>query len=171
MKIHGLRCKQRVMTLVISGAMLVTCLMTIRGAQQHRAPYLRQQGTATQLVVDDKPFLVLAGELGTSTSSSLEYMRPVWPKLASLNLNTVLIPVYWELMEPAEGKFDFTLVDGLIQDARKHNLRLVPLWFASWNNSMSSYAPAWVKTDQRRFPRSQDKAGAGMEILSPFNKE
>jgi beta-galactosidase GanA len=36
---------------------------------------------------------------------------------------------------------------------------------------MSCYAPAWVKTDQQRFPRSQDKAGSGMEILSPFSKE
>jgi hypothetical protein len=46
-------------------------------------------------------------------------MRPVWPKLVSLNLNTVVVPVYWELIEPAEGKFDFTLVDGLIQEARR----------------------------------------------------
>jgi beta-galactosidase GanA len=138
---------------------------------QQRLPHLRKQGTATQLIVDNKPFLVLAGELGNSSSSGLEYMRPVWPKLAALKLNTVLIPVYWELIEPVEGKFDFTLVDGLIQDARKHNLRLVPLWFASWKNSMSCYAPAWVKTNQQRFPRSQDKNGAGMEILSPFNKE
>jgi beta-galactosidase GanA len=171
MKIPGLRRKPRMMTLVVSGTMLVTCLMSVRGAQQYRIPYLRQQGTATQLVVDDKPFLVLAGELGNSTSSSLEYMSSVWPKLASLNLNTVLIPVYWELMEPAEGKFDFTLVDGLIQEARKHKLRLVPLWFASWKNSMSTYAPAWIKTNQQRFPRSQDKAGKGIEILSPFSKE
>ncbi|HEX9425692.1 MAG TPA: DUF5597 domain-containing protein [Pyrinomonadaceae bacterium] len=171
MKIHGLRRKQRVVTLVITGAILVTCFMRVRGTQQYRTPYLRQQGTATQLVVDDKPFLVLAGELGNSTSSSLEYMRPIWPKLASLNLNTVLIPVYWELMEPAEGKFDFTLLDALIQEARKHKLRLVPLWFASWKNSMSCYAPAWVKTNQQRFPRSQDQAGKGIEILSPFSKE
>jgi beta-galactosidase GanA len=139
--------------------------------QQSPLPYLRKQGTATQLIVDGKPFLVLAGELGNSTSSSLEYMRPFWPKLAELNLNTVLIPVYWELIEPAEGQFDFSLVDGLIQEARKHKLRLVPLWFASWKNSMSCYAPAWVKKDQNRFPRSQDKLGNGMEILSTFSKE
>jgi beta-galactosidase GanA len=149
---------------------LASCYAQVN-AQQERLPHLRKQGTATQLIVDDKPFLVLAGELGNSSSSNREYMRPVWPRLESLKLNTVLIPVYWELIEPTEGKFDFTLVDGLIQDARKHNLRLVPLWFASWKNSMSCYAPAWVKTDQRRFPRSQDKAGNGMEILSPFNKE
>src|SRR5919199_2144770 len=98
-------------------------------------------------------------------------MRGVWPKLAAMKLNTVVIPVYWELIEPAEGKFDFELIDGLLQEARRHGLKLVPLWFASWKNSMSCYAPAWVKTDQRRFPRSQDAAGRGMEILSPFSRE
>ena len=158
-------------TYLLLCASLVLIYQANSQAQQQRVPHLRKQGTATQLIVDDKPFLVLAGELGNSSSSGLEYMRPVWPKLAALKLNTVLIPVYWELIEPVEGKFDFTLVDGLIQDARKHNLRLVPLWFASWKNSMSCYAPSWVKTDQQRFPRSQDKNGAGMEILSPFNKE
>jgi beta-galactosidase GanA len=146
------------------------CLNPAGGAQS-QIPHLRKQGTATQLVVDGKPFLVLGGELGNSSSSSLEYMRPIWPKLVSLNLNTVLVPVYWELIEPAEGRFDFSLVDGLIEEARKHQLRLVPLWFASWKNSMSCYAPAWVKTDQKRFPRSQDKTGRGMEILSPFSQE
>jgi beta-galactosidase GanA len=142
-----------------------------QGAQQSSLPHLRQQGTATQLVVDGQPFLIRGGELGNSTSSSLEYMRPVWPKLAALKLNTVVIPVYWELIEPVEGKFDFSLVDGLIREARQHQLRLVPLWFASWKNSMSCYAPAWVKRDAQRFPRSQDRGGRGMEILSPFNKE
>lgn len=163
--------KQRLVSLLIACVALATCYLPSGIAQQNRLPRLRKQGSATQLIVGDKPYLVLAGELGNSTSSNLEYMRPIWPKLASLKLNTVLIPVYWELVEPTEGKFDFTLVDGLIQEARKHNLRLVPLWFASWKNSMSCYAPAWVKTDQRRFPRSQDKAGNGMEILSPFSKE
>jgi beta-galactosidase GanA len=171
MKIKELRLRQIVVTALMACAILLTCLSPIHGVQPGKIPHLRKQGTATQLIVDDKPFLVLAGELGNSTSSSLEYMRPVWPKLTALNLNTVLIPIYWELIEPTEGKFDFTLVDGLIREARKHKLRLVPLWFASWKNSMSCYAPAWVKTNQQRFPRSQDKTGKGLEILSPFSKE
>ena len=145
------------------------CPSSICGAEPSSLPHLRKQGAATQLIVDGKPFLVLGGELGNSSSSSHEYMRPIWPKLVALNLNTVLVPVYWELIEPAEGKFDFALVDGLIQEARKHGLRLVPLWFASWKNSMSCYAPPWVKTNQQRFPRAEDKAGNGMEILSPFS--
>jgi len=165
------RFKRRMMTIVVACALSAMFGLPARGMQENLLPHLRRQGTAAQLVVDGKPFLILGGELGNSTSSSLEYKGPVWPKVVSLNLNTLLVPVYWELIEPVEGKFDFGLVDGLIQEARRHQLRLVPLWFASWKNSMSCYAPAWVKTDQRRFPRAQDGAGPGMEILSPFIKE
>jgi beta-galactosidase GanA len=138
---------------------------------QPSMPHLRRQGTATQLIVGGKPFLIRGGELGNSSASSPEYMKPVWPKLASMNLNTVLMPVYWELIEPEEGRFDFTLVDRLIGEARKNNLKIIPLWFASWKNSMSCYAPAWVKTNQKRFPRAESRDGKGMEIMSPFSEE
>jgi hypothetical protein len=131
MMVSWRRPKQRVGPVFIAGAILATCFVPMLGAQRHRPPYLRRQGSATQLVVDDKPYLVLGGELGNATSSSLEDMQPIWPKLVALNLNTVLVPIYWELIEPAEGKFDFTLVDGLIHEARNHNLHIVPLWFAS----------------------------------------
>ena len=164
------RLERCVIATVVVFALLILSVTSATG-QQNSVPHLRPQGTATQLIVDGKPFLIRGGELGNSTSSSLEYMKPVWPKLVSLNLNTVLVPVYWELIEPSEGKFDFTLVDGLIQEARRHQLRLVPLWFGSWKNSMSCYVPAWVKTNQQRFPRSQEATGRGMEILSPFSKE
>ncbi len=147
----------------------VLVLTTLFAAGCNPIPHLRKQGTATQLIVDGKPFLILAGELHNSSASGLEYMKPIWPKLVKINLNTVLAPVYWELIEPEEGRFDFTLVDGLVQDARAHNLRLVLLWFGSWKNSMSCYAPAWVKTDFERFPRAQNKNGRGMEILSAFS--
>lgn len=165
------RARRQAGALALAFSIVAGCILSARGAQQSGIPQLRKHGTATQLVVDGKPFLILGGELGNSSSSSLEYMRPIWPKLVSLNLNTVLVPVYWELIEPTEGRFDFSLVDGLIQEARGHQLRLVPLWFASWKNSMSCYAPAWVKTNEQRFPRAEDKAGNGMEILSPFSQE
>jgi beta-galactosidase GanA len=159
-------------TVYIVWVLTVLCVVPSEGAEQSNPiAHLRKQGTATQLIVDGKPFLVLGGELGNSSTSSLDYMKPFWPKLVKLNLNTVLAPVYWDLIEPEEGKFDFTLVNGLIQDARNYNLRLVLLWFASWKNSMSCYAPVWVKTNQQRFPRAQDKNGKGMEILSVFSSE
>jgi beta-galactosidase GanA len=138
-------------------------------ADEDGQPHLLKHGSATQLVVDGRPFLILGGELGNSSTSSRDYMEPYWANLKKLNLNTVLAPVCWDLIEPEEGKFDFSLVDGLLEDARKYDVRLVLLWFATWKNSMSCYSPAWVKADQQRFPRCQGQSGRGLEILSPFS--
>ena len=133
-------------------------------------PHLEQKGKATQLIVKGKPFLILGGELGNSSASSINYMKPVWSKLVEMNLNTVVTPVYWELIEPEEGKFDFSLLDSLLINARKNSLKLVLLWFGTWKNSMSCYVPQWVKKDYKNFPRSRDKNGNGLEILTPFDK-
>src|SRR5262245_56423715 len=139
------------------------------GAQPRDAgiPQLRKQGTATQLVVDGKPFLILGGELGNSTASDVARMRPMWARLRAMNLNTIIAPVYWEFLEPREGQFDYTLVDSLIAQARANDMRLVLLWFGSWKNSMSSYVPEFVKLDQTRFLRTEATRGQGQEILSP----
>ncbi len=129
-------------------------------------PHLRMQGNVTQLVVDGKPFLVLGGELHNSSASDLAFMEPIWGRMVALNLNSVLLPVYWELIEPQEGTFDFALVDGLLDGARRHGLRLILLWFGSWKNGMSSYVPAWVKRDTARFPRIAIGEGTTIEVLS-----
>jgi beta-galactosidase GanA len=136
-------------------------------AQGSGAPRLEKRGAATQLIVDGKPFLMLSGELHNSSSSNLDYMKPIWPKLAATGLNTVVTPLSWELVEPEEGKFDFRLVDGLIDQAREAHERIVFLWLASWKNGMSSYAPDWVKADSRRFERVVER-GNEVEILSPL---
>ena len=90
-------------------------------------------------------------------------------RLKGLGLNTVLVPVSWELVEPAEGKFDFALVGDIIREARRDHLRLVLLWFGSWKNGMSSYVPDWVKRDEKRFPRAEAEGGRGVEALSAFS--
>ena len=118
-------------------------------------PHLHRQGRATQLIVDGKPLVLLAGELHNSSASGVEYLAEIWPHLKTLGLNAVLAPVSWELLEPQEGRFDFTLPDALIDLARKHDQRLVLLWFGSWKNGVSSYAPGWVLSDTVRFPRAK----------------
>jgi len=152
---------------VLGLAVAIFCGVVL-AAQSPSLPHLRKQNGVTQLVVDGRPFLVRGGELGNSSASNLEYLAPYWTRFETLRLNTILTPIYWDLLEPQEGQFDFTLVDGLVSEARKHGLRLILLWFGSWKNSMSCYAPAWVKIDQQRFPRSVDASGRGLEILSPF---
>ena len=138
--------------------------------KQYQIPHLMNQGETTRLIVKDEPFLILGGELGNSSFTSMEYMEQIWPKLKAMNLNTLLAPVSWELIEPEEGCFSFELLDQLILQARKYNLKLVLLWFASWKNSMSSHAPSWVKKDQERFPRIKDDRAKSHEILTPFSE-
>ena len=144
-------------------------LAAVWGQDGSGIPHLRRQGTATQLIVDGKPFLALAGELGNNNATSLDYLKPIWPKLLDSKLNTVLAGVSWAQIEPEEGKFDFSVLDGVIRGARSNNLRLVLLWFASWKNGLSTYAPDWVKRDFERFPRAQTPGGVSIELLSPFS--
>jgi beta-galactosidase GanA len=132
-------------------------------------PHLVTGADGARLVVAGRPFLMLGGELGNSSAADAAWARPLLAKLPALGLNTVLVPVSWELVEPAEGKLDFRLVDDLLREARRNHLRAVLLWFGSWKNGMSSYVPAWVKRDQQRFPRAARADGTGVETLSAFS--
>ncbi|WPV02131.1 DUF5597 domain-containing protein [Mucilaginibacter sp. cycad4] len=152
-------------------AIIILGISTLKAQNtDQNMPRLVKKGQSVQLWVDNKPFLILGGELGNSSASSADYMKPIWPKLKKMDVNTVFTPVYWELMEPAEGKFNFRLLDDAILSARKNNIKLALLWFGSWKNSMSCYAPAWVKTNILRFPRAEDKNNVKQEILTPFSK-
>lgn len=116
-------------------------------------------------------YLILGGELGNSSASSIEDIRTIFPKLKEMGLNTVLMPVYWELIEPSEGQFDFSLLDEALSTAKANDLKIVPLWFGAWKNSMSCYAPSWVKINTKRFPRAITEQGKPLEILSAFSDE
>jgi hypothetical protein len=131
--------------------------------------HLEKRGYATQLVVDGKPVLLLAGELANTASSSLAYMDEVWPRLVQMNLDTALVGVSWALTEPTEGQFDFSLVDGALEGARAHHMRVVFIWFGSWKNGISSFLPGWVKADQGRFPRVKVRYGRSIEVLSTLS--
>jgi len=135
-------------------------------------PYLTGQGKATQLMVDGKPFRILGGELHNSSGSSLEYMDSVvWPGIRPLHFNAIFSPVYWECLEPEEGVFDFTLVDGIIDQCRREGVRLILLWFGLWKNGVSNYCPMWVKKDTARFFRALDEHDEPLEVVSPYCEE
>lgn len=135
-------------------------------------PKLEKTPQGMTLLVGGKPWLARGGELHNSSASSPEYMEHrVWPVLRKLNMNTVLLPICWELLEPEEGKFDFSLVDTLILQARREKVRLVPLWFGLWKNGISTYVPSWVKVDQKRFFRVRDPWGMPLNIVSPSCEE
>lgn len=126
---------------------------------------------ATMLAIAQTEFPILGGELSNSAATSVEDIDEVMPRMKTLGLNTVLVPAYWELMEPVEGKFDFTLIDRTILQARKLQLKVVFLWFGAWKNSMSCYAPSWFKQDVKRFPRAKTAQGKPLEIASCFSEQ
>jgi beta-galactosidase GanA len=159
------------MFMVALSVTLALSAMLSAQSRDNGIPHLVKHGAAMQLMVDGKPFLALAGELGNSSASYMEYLNPFWKNFEQMHLNALLVPVYWELIEPREGHFNFTLVNDIIRAARQHKLKIVLLWFGSWKNSMSCYTPLWVKTDEKRFPRARAKSGAALEILTPFSNE
>lgn len=164
---------KRLITLIMTGVSMSIVAL----AQVVQLPHIETAGNTAQLIVDGKPFLMLAGELHNSSASNAEYMRPVWEKLAKLKLNTVIGTASWELIEPQEGQFNFRSVDDEVAGAREHGMKLVLIWFGAWKSTTFCYAPLWVKQDALRFPRTKTRSGEqktlwGMtfQSISPFGE-
>ncbi|GAA2078147.1 DUF5597 domain-containing protein [Microbacterium hatanonis] len=118
-------------------------------------PRVAQTASGAQLIVDGRPFLSLGGELHNSSPSSPAYMAPIWKALGEKGVSSVIGAASWQLVEPQEGVFDFTAVDDQVAQARAQGIRLVLIWFGSYKNAESSYAPSWVRRDEARFPRAE----------------
>lgn len=149
-------------------AMLGAVLLVLGTVAQADEPLPRiAQGPARpMLLVDGKPFVALAVQANNS-SGYPAVLPQVWPMAKAVGANTVMLPVGWEQVEPAEGQFDFRDVDAMLAGARANGLRLVLLWYGTWKNTSASYAPAWVKRDGARFPRMRHPDGRAHGSLSP----
>lgn len=135
-------------------------------------PCIAEKGNQKVLLVDGKPFIMLAGEVHNSDSSSPAYMEQIWKIAEELGMNSLLLPVTWEMVEPVEGEFHFEVLDQLIDQAREHGMKIGLLWFGSFKNAECMYAPEWVKRDQERFHRGQivkgkNKAGRRVSPTLP----
>ena len=67
----------------------------------NQLPYITMNSSGIPtLYVKNRPFLMLAGELHNSASSSLDFMeQEVWPYLRQMEMNTVIMPIAWENIE------------------------------------------------------------------------
>ena len=152
----------------IASLFLLVFTLALLNAQ---IPHLsKNEYGASQMIVKGKPFLMLGGELYNSSASNITYLDSTLKKLKVANLNTVFVPISWELIEPTEGKYNLTSIDAVVQTARKHQLKLVILWLATWKNGTSPYAPIWLMKDTDRFWRVKNKEGKNTQTLSAFCK-
>lgn len=150
----------------------IACLfISILPLQATELPHIQMVNGTGELIVNGHPFLILGGELGNSSAATTAQADAIIPRLATMHVNTILMPVAWELVEPKEGNFDFSILDHWMEIARAHKVHLVLLWFGSWKNAFSNYAPSWVKSDAKRFPRAESAEGRPLEILSTLSAE
>lgn len=131
-----------------------------------QVPHIATKAGRHALIVDGAPFLMLGGQVNNS-SNYPKALDTAWPVLDRIGANVAEVPVAWQQIEPREGVFDFAFVQTLLDEARRHNKRIVLLWFGAWKNTGLSYTPDWVKLNNRRFPRMKTSAGKDHDVLSP----
>jgi hypothetical protein len=138
-------------------------------AQGKPIPQLVKNGGKFALLVDGKPFIMMGGQVG-NFSAYPDQMERAWPKFQAMNANTVEYPVYWNVIEPVEGQFDFAAFDTILRGARAQKLHVILLWFGTWKNGAMDWTPNWVKSDPARFARVLDYGGKPIRSLSPLCK-
>lgn len=145
--------------------LLTLLLLAAAGIYAASMPRIAKENGSFQFIVDDLPYIILGIQTNNSSGYPGELER-TWPLATRIHVNTVEIPIQWQTVEPAEGKFDFSVVDGLVDGARKNNLRLILAWFGGFKNAAMHFSPAWVKEDIRKYPRMIDQSGSPMRTLS-----
>ena len=156
----------KTITFVVAFALLQQLLLA-----QTPAPRVEKTSNGSfRMNVDGRPFLILGAQVANS-SGWKDQLERAWPLYDQLHANTAEIPVYWEAVEPVEGRFDFSSVDMVMEGARAHQLHVVLLWFATWKNGEMDYAPTWVKQNPARFPHMRNLAGEQVRVLTPLSAE
>ena len=155
--------------LIVRLALLLAAAVSLAFGQAKPIPQLVKKGDKFTFLVDGKAFLILGGQVNNDGAFP-DRMERAWPKLKGMHCNTVEYPVYWNEIEPQEGKFDFRDFDRILLRARAEGFRVVMLWFGTWKNGAMDWAPNWVKSDLARFPRVLDSGGKPIRVLSPHSK-
>jgi hypothetical protein len=149
--------------------LLMTATQSFAQPADREMPRIVNSQGHYSLLVDGKPYFIFGGQI--HNSSAWPAMMPgVWDAAATLHLNTVEAPVYWEQLEPLPGRFNYAVVDSMLLQARRHQVRLVLLWFGTWKNGSNHYMPAWMKEHPGKYPNIVGKNGQSIDSPSPFSE-
>lgn len=147
-------------------------LQTLSSAQPkpaaHPIPTIVEKDHHFALMVDGHPFLMLGFQVNNS-SAWPAYFDKIFPAASMLHANTIEAPVYWEQVEAVPGHYDFSIVDGMLAQARAHRVHMVLLWFGTWKNGSSHYNPQWMKQDQQKYPFLLNQDGRTVDSPSTFS--
>jgi hypothetical protein len=89
-----------------------------------------------------------AGDIG------LNWQETFIAMLDDLKIKKIRIPIYWDLVETEEGKYDFSAVDWQIKEAAKRNAEIILVVGQKVPRWPECAIPAWAKeNDQKRKSR------------------
>jgi len=144
----------------------ISIVASCTSSSQAEMPKLIEDNGRYALLVDGQPFFMFGGQ--SANSSTWPKMLPgVWNTIESMHANTLEIPIYWEQFEPEPGKFDYSMIQMILDQARERDIRLVLLWFATWKNGSNHYMPEWMKKDSKKYPNIIGKDGQPVDSPSP----
>lgn len=147
----------------------ILLLFVVSQSLKAQLPTIKKEHGSHTLYVGGKPYLILGAQLWNS-SAWPSITDKFWSQAKELGCNTIEAPIYWQNIEPEPGKYNFQELDNLILKARSNQLKLVLLWFGSYKNGRSQYAPPWVLEDTEKYPRMLNAAGQEIYVLSAVSE-
>lgn len=134
-------------------------------------PELRELNGQKVLYVDDQPFLILSLQLNCDSCYDEQTIDRLMRNARKMGCNAVALLLYWRLIEPREGAFDYSILKAMLQSAHKYNLRIVLVWFGSYKNAAMHYAPDWILNDPATYTRVIAQDGTQIPYVACYNCE
>ena len=138
-----------------------------------------------------QPFYLKGIEVGfwDTRNANTDYDK-VFDNYNKVGANTAMFIIHWSDIEPADGKFDFTFTDDIVQKARNHGIKIVWILFTheqfdmpflanpedQWMYNLDTrdgvnYAIQWVKYDNGDISKDipTQRAKKDSEIMPCFS--
>lgn len=122
------------------------------------------ENNKTYVSVDGKPFPFLGAQIRLDALLNCDKMtinevENYFKKAQELGLNCVQIPISWNMVEPKENKYDYSILNSILQFVNKYNLKMELLWFSTnmVGDSFSYLIPQYVLQEyNKRFSRNDE---------------
>jgi hypothetical protein len=102
--------------------------------------YIYLQLDHSSPVYTQDPSVVYATVTYTALHPAQPWSEATFAALAAKGIHRAEINMEWAAVEPAPGKFDFTLLDGDLANAAKAGVKVIPIfWYSVWSGNPASW--------------------------------
>jgi hypothetical protein len=127
---------------------------------------LKKLNGHTALYVDNNPFIILGLQLDCDSCYDSSTIDDLMKQIGVLGGNTAACLLYWRLIEPEEGQYDFSILESMIESAKRYDLRIVLVWFGSYKNACTHYAPDWFQNTPQKYRHAHLESGEQLRYVA-----